>query len=91
MEHGDHVWGVVIVWLIIGLLIEGSRFKTTCCHFETWAILFTRLCLSLLEETLKAAGPFYLVSMTGEVKDPMQGNGKKYVVDSLTLEKNTLK
>ena len=29
------------------------------------------LCLS--EETLKAGGPFYLVSMPGEVKDPTQG------------------
>ena len=27
----------------------------------------------LLEETLKAGGPFYLVSMPGEVKDPTQG------------------
>ena len=30
-----------------------------------------RLCLS--EETLKVGGPFYLVSMPGEVKDPTQG------------------
>ena len=29
------------------------------------------LCLS--DETLKAVGPFYLVSMPGEVKDPTQG------------------
>ena len=29
------------------------------------------LCLS--EETLKADGPFYLVSMPGEIKDPTQG------------------
>ena len=28
---------------------------------------------SLLEETLKAGGPFYLVSMPREVKDPTQG------------------
>ncbi len=28
------------------------------------------LSLCLLEETLKAVGPFYLVSMPGEVKDP---------------------
>ena len=27
----------------------------------------------LLEETLKVSGPFYLVSMPGEVKDPTQG------------------
>ena len=26
-----------------------------------------------LPETLKAVGPFYLVSMPGEVKDPKQG------------------
>ena len=31
------------------------------------------ICLCLLEETLKAGGPFYLVSMTGEVKDPTEG------------------
>ena len=30
------------------------------------------ICL-LSEETLKASGPFYLVSMPGEVKDPTQG------------------
>ena len=28
------------------------------------------ICLCLSEETLKARGPFYLVSMPGEVKDP---------------------
>ena len=33
------------------------------------------ICLCLLEETLKAGGPFYLVSMPGEVKDPTQGKG----------------
>ena len=31
------------------------------------------ICLCFLEETLKAGGPFYLVSMPGEVKDPTQG------------------
>jgi len=31
----------------------------------------TFACLS--EETLKAGGPFYLVSMPGEVTDPTQG------------------
>ena len=35
------------------------------------------LCLS--DETLKAVGPFYLVSMPGEVKDPAQGGGGKCV------------
>ncbi len=34
--------------------------------------LYIRDCLSLClsDETLKAVGPFYLVSMPGEVKDP---------------------
>ena len=31
------------------------------------------ICLCLSEETLKAGGPFYLVSMPGEVNDPTQG------------------
>ena len=31
------------------------------------------ICLCLSEETLKAGGPFYLVSMPGEVKDPTRG------------------
>ena len=37
--------------------------------------LYIRDCVSLClsDETLKAVGPFYLVSMPGEVKDPKQG------------------
>ena len=31
------------------------------------------ICLCLLEETLKTGGPFYLVSMPGEAKDPTRG------------------
>ena len=31
------------------------------------------ICLYLSKQTLKAGGPFYLVSMPGEVKDPTQG------------------
>ena len=31
------------------------------------------ICLCLSEETPIASGPFYLVSMRGEVKDPTQG------------------
>ena len=33
------------------------------------------ICLCLLEETLKAGGPFDLMSMPGEVKDPTRGGG----------------
>ena len=32
--------------------------------------LISRFCLCLSEETLKAVGPFYLVSMPGEIKLP---------------------
>ena len=45
------------------------------------------ICLCLSEETLKASGPFYLVSMPGEVKDHTQGVNVSPVVDSLILEK----
>ena len=39
-------------------------------RFGTLAIPFTPLCQCLSDETLKAVGPFYLVSMPGEVKYP---------------------
>ena len=42
-------------------------------EFGTLAIPLTLLCQCLSDETLKAAGPFYLVSMPGEVKDPTTG------------------
>ena len=51
---------------------RGQWFDSTCCHFEAYEIFFTPLCLCLSE----AVGQFYLVSMPGEVKDPMQGNEK---------------
>ena len=53
--------------------------STTACHVgsfpdqahvKTW-LSTIRDCES--DETLKAVGPFYLVSMPGEVKDPTQG------------------
>ena len=39
----------------------------------TLAIPFTPLCQCLSEETLKAVGPFYRVSMPGELNDPTHG------------------
>ena len=50
----------------------GDGFESHCgqLRFGTLAIQFTPLCQYLSEETLKAVGPFYLVSMPGEVKDP---------------------
>ena len=36
-------------------------------------IFFTQLSQCISEETIKAVGPFYLVSRPGEVKDPTRG------------------
>ena len=51
------------------------------------------VCMCLLEETLKAGGPFYLVSMRWEVKYPTRGKcvNCRCVVDSLILEKDDFK
>ena len=47
-------------------------FESHCgqLRFGTLAIPFTPPCQCLSEETLNAVGPFYLVSVPGEVKDP---------------------
>ena len=42
-----------------------------CKNLALYIIDCESLCLS--DETLKAVGPFYLVSMPGEVKYPTQG------------------
>ena len=59
-------------WLVqaTGLSWPGSNPTAEKLRFGTLAIPFTPLCQCLSEETLKAVGPFYLVSMPGEVKDP---------------------
>ena len=56
-------------WLVqaTGLSLPGSN--PTAENFAS-EIPFTPLCQCLSEETLKAVGPFYLVSMPWEVKDP---------------------
>ena len=71
-----HVGGAVAEW-VRALACAGDRtvlagFESHCgkLRFGTLAIPFTPLCQCLSEETLKAVGPFYLVSMPGEVKDP---------------------
>ena len=50
-------------------IIQLSHWHCGQLHFRTLAIPFTPLCQCLSEETLKAVGPFYLVSMPREVKD----------------------
>ena len=46
-------------------------------------------CLCLSEDTVKVVGSFYLVSVSGEVKDPMQVNEKK-TCDGLTNSREGL-
>ena len=58
-------------------------------RFESFAIPFARRCLRLSDETLKAVGAFYLVSMTGEVKYPTEEVNVHPVVDSLDPDKDT--
>ena len=48
-------------------------------RFGTLAIPFTLLCQCLSDETIKAVGPFYLVSMPGEVKDPTSPHWSVYL------------
>ena len=50
---------------------DGSIPPTAASKLRQFCSPHTCLCLS--EETLKAGGPFYLVSMPGEVKNPTQG------------------
>ena len=60
-------------------LVKGSIRGPGACHVIRCKNLALNIrdCVSLSvclsEETLKAVGPFYLVSMAGEVKDPTQG------------------
>ena len=49
-------------------LVQGSNPAAAIC-FGTLAISFTPLCQCLSEETLKAVGFFYLLSMPGDVID----------------------
>ena len=49
---------------------------------EIWASLFTQHCPRLSEETLRAVGPFYLMSMSVEVKDHTQGVNVLSVMDA---------
>ena len=61
---------VVIVYLL-STGLSWVRIPLRQLRFRTLAIAFTPFCQCLSEETLvKAVGSFYLVSISGEVKDP---------------------
>ena len=67
---------LVLFQMITLLLARKSTVKTVYRGDRSSKPPSVTLSLCLSEETLKAVGPFYLVSMPGEVKDPPQG---KYV------------
>ena len=66
--------GAVAEWVTVSTgdrTVDGS--STTSIKknsLRNIGIPFTLLCQCLSDETIKAVGPFYLVSMPGEVKDP---------------------
>ena len=71
--------GAVTEWVRALALTDDRRFpagfESHCgeLRFGTLAIPFTRqLCQCISEETLKAVGPFYMVSMPGEVQQSHQ-------------------
>ena len=70
--------GAVAEWVrAFDWRLDGRGFESHCgktFRFETLAIPFTLLC-QLFGGDTKAVGPFYLVSMPGEVKDPTSPYG----------------
>ena len=69
------VWGVVVARLSAGLSIEGDGGSIPPAAISKLRQFRSpHICLYLSEETLKAGGPFYLLSMPGEVKDPTHVN-----------------
>ena len=72
------MWGAVAEWVRASTgdrTIDASTPTAGDFAFGTLAIPLTLLCQCLSDETLKAVGPFSLVSMPGEVKDPPVRSG----------------
>ena len=66
--------GAVVQWLARPLVTPAAWVRAPDqAHYRCKNLaLYIRDCVSLClsDETLKTVGPFYLVSMPGEVKDP---------------------
>ena len=72
--HFEVTNNLVVVLLSVTTAVAGVC-VCACMHAISKLGQFRspHICLCLSEETLKAGGPFCLVSMPGEVKDPTQG------------------
>ena len=68
--------------------IDGSTPTAGDFEFGTLAIPLTLLCQCLSDETLKAVGPFYLVSMPGELKDPTSPHWNVSLANSTSHSKS---
>ena len=66
------ITGLDRVPILDNLSIEGMVINPTCRRFKTLQFRSPHICLCVSEETLKAGGHFYLVSVPGEVKDHTQ-------------------
>ena len=60
-----------VFWAVTNGGEGGSIAPTTVS--KPWQFCSPYICMCLSEEILKAGGPFYLVSMPGEVNDPTHG------------------
>ena len=80
-------WVRALAWTGNRTVPAGYEFHCGKLRFGTLAILFTQG-ETLSEETLKSVGPFYLVSMPEETKDPTSLHWECVtVVDSTTHSK----
>ena len=68
-----HGWRVRWGWRTVNRGDGGSIPPTAVSKLRQFRLPHICLCLSEDTLSLKAGGPFYLVSMPGEVKDPTQG------------------
>ena len=70
MSTSTHNVQIVASFTKQQLYVERGSSHLRVLRLGTLAIPFTPLCQCISDETLKAVGSFYLVSMPGEVKYP---------------------
>ena len=73
VETNKHHKGGRVVECSLGLSIEVMVVQSHLLLFRNLSsFIHPHICLCLSEET-KCSGPFYMVSMPGEIKDPTHG------------------